>query len=229
MSSLADMQNQPPRALGAATNAEILCASPRLFDNPLLDKLSRVHWSMPLVLYTPVIALLAWLSLRSLPPLTVLLAIVLGYGIWTLIEYFGHRYLFHAELPGAFGARIHFLIHGVHHDHPNDPLRLVMPPLLSAPIMLIALCVAWLAFGFPLGYAVLIGFVVGYVAYDMVHYYVHHATPKTRVGRYLRQVHMVHHFRDPESYFGVSAPYWDTVFGTRCARPAAASETHHGG
>jgi sterol desaturase/sphingolipid hydroxylase (fatty acid hydroxylase superfamily) len=30
----------------------------------------------------------------------------------------------------------------------------------------------------------------------------------------------VHHFRDPESYYGVSAPYWDTVFGTRCEPPA---------
>ena len=76
-------------------------------------------------------------------------------------------------------------------------------------------CIAWLLFGFPLGYAVLIGFIVGYVGYDMVHYYVHHATPTTRVGRYLRQVHMVHHFRDPDSYFGVSAPYWDVIFGTR--------------
>ncbi|MCZ3030540.1 hypothetical protein NYY88_19730, partial [Acinetobacter baumannii] len=66
----------------------------------------------------------------------------LGYAIWTLIEYFGHRYLFHWEFPGAFGKRIHFLIHGVHHDHPNDPLRLVMPILLSGPIMIIAWFVA---------------------------------------------------------------------------------------
>ena len=180
MSSLNGMQGEPPRAHGAATDADVLRASPRLFDNPALDKLSRVHWSMPLILYVPVIALLAWLSLRSLSPLTVLLSVALGYGIWTLIEYFGHRYLFHAEFPGEWGARIHFLIHGVHHDHPSDPLRLVMPPLLSGPIMLIALFVAWLVFGFPLGYAVLIGFIIGYVAYDMVHYYVHHATPSTR-------------------------------------------------
>lgn len=30
---------------------------------------------------------------------------------------------------------------------------------------------------------------------------------------------MLHHFRDPESYFGVSAPYWDAIFGTRYAPP----------
>jgi len=94
-----------------------------------------------------------------------------------------------------------------------------MPPLLSGPIMLIALGVALVIFGRPLGYPLLMGFIIGYLAYDMVHYYVHHATPTTRLGRYMRQVHMLHHFRDPESYYGVSAPYWDAIFGTRYAPP----------
>lgn len=198
-----------------ATSAEILRASPQLFENPLLDKLSRVHWSMPLIFYAPFVALLTWLSFKTLGPVAVCSATMLGYAIWTLIEYFGHRYLFHAEFPGAWGARIHFLIHGVHHDHPNDPLRLVMPPLLSAPIMLTALLVAWLIFGVPLGFPVLLGFMLGYLIYDMVHYYVHHAEPKTRLGLSLRRLHMLHHFRDPERCFGVSAPWWDTVFGTQ--------------
>ncbi|HKH80687.1 MAG TPA: sterol desaturase family protein [Methylovirgula sp.] len=193
---------------------EFLCASPRLFENPLLDKLSRVHWSMPLVFYMPFVALLAWLSFTTLRPVTVGCMALLGYMIWTLIEYFGHRYLFHAEFPGTLGARIHLLIHGVHHDHPNDPLRLVMPPLLSAPIMLAALLVGRVLFGFPLAYPALMGFMLGYLVYDMVHYYVHHAEPQTRLGRSLRRLHMLHHFRDPERGFGVSAPWWDKVFGT---------------
>src|SRR5579863_9371544 len=146
----------------AGTTADVLRASPRLFENPLLDKLSRVHWSAPLVFYAPFVALLGWLSLRSMSVIAVCGAVALGYVVWTLIEYFGHRYLFHAEFPGAWGARIHFLIHGVHHDHPNDPLRLVMPPLLSGPIMLCALAVAMLLFGRPFGYAALLGFILGY-------------------------------------------------------------------
>ena len=35
----------------------------------------------------------------------------------------------------------------------------------------------------------------------------------------LRELHMRHHFQDDESGFGVSAPYWDRVFGTRPERP----------
>ena len=169
---------------------------------------------MPLVFYMPFVALLAWLSFNSLGPATVVGMALLGYVIWTLIEYFGHRYLFHAEFPGAWGARIHLLIHGVHHDHPSDPLRLVMPPLLSAPIMLAAVLVGRVLFGFPLAYPGLMGFMLGYLVYDMVHYYLHHAEPKTRLGRSLRRLHMLHHFRDSERGFGVSAPWWDKVFGT---------------
>jgi dihydroceramide fatty acyl 2-hydroxylase len=198
--------------------AASLRASPRLFDNPLLDKLSRVHWSTPLILYVPVVFLLAVLSLKSFDPGATAAAAVLGYFIWTLIEYFGHRFLFHYEFPGRFGARIHFLIHGVHHVHPNDPLRLVMPALLSGPIMIIAYGVVRLVFGLPLGYPVLMGFILGYISYDMVHYYVHHAEPKTRLGLTLRRLHLLHHFRDPTRGFGVSVPWWDYVFKTAHVR-----------
>ncbi len=191
-----------------------LRASPRLFENPLLDKLSRVHWSTPLFVYLPVVCVLAALSLKAYDAGPVLGATALGYFIWTLIEYFGHRFLFHYEFPGRFGAKIHFLIHGVHHVHPNDPLRLVMPALLSTPIMLIAYSVVRLLFGLPLGYPVLMGFIVGYLAYDMVHYYVHHGEPRTRLGLMLRRLHMLHHFRDSTRGFGVSVPWWDYVFMT---------------
>lgn len=191
-----------------------LLASPRLFENPLLDKLSRVHWSVPLFLYVPVLVFLAGLSLSHYSSGGVLLAALLGYFIWTLVEYFGHRFLFHCDFPGRFGARFHFLIHGVHHEHPSDPLRLVMPALLSGPIMLISFLIGWLLFGLPLEYPVLMGFMAGYLGYDMVHYYVHHGQPKSWAGRTLRRLHMLHHFRDPERGFGVSAPWWDYVFKT---------------
>jgi dihydroceramide fatty acyl 2-hydroxylase len=199
----------------APGNAAALSASPRLFENAVLDKLSRVHWSAPLFMYVPFVVLLGWLSLNAMPAWVVLAAAILGYAIWTLSEYLAHRYLFHMEFPGAWGERLHFLIHGVHHVHPSDPLRLVMPPLLSLPIILTAMLVARLVFGLPLGYPTLMGFVIGYMAYDMVHYYVHHGDPKTRLGLTLRRLHMLHHFRDPERGYGVSAPYWDYVFGTQ--------------
>jgi sterol desaturase/sphingolipid hydroxylase (fatty acid hydroxylase superfamily) len=72
--------------------------------------------------------------------------------------------------------------------------------------------------GAPAAYAVAAGFYAGYVAYDMVHFALHHARPRNRFGRFLHQLHMRHHFEDDTCGFGVSAPWWDTVFGTATSR-----------
>ena len=62
------------------------------------------------------------------------------------------------------------------------------------------------------------GFLAGYLFYDMLHYHVHHHTPKTELGKTLRELHMRHHFQDHTRGFGVSAPFWDHVFGTPTRR-----------
>ena len=111
------------------------------------------------------------------------------------------------------------MVHGVHHDHPNDPMRLVMPPSVSVPLALGFYGLFHLVIGGQEADLVACGFLAGYLAYDMIHYHVHHHRPRTRVGRRLRELHMRHHFQDDESGFGVSAPYWDRVFGTQPDRP----------
>ncbi len=191
-------------------------ASPRLFDSDLLDKFSRVHHLTPVIVYTPIILGLVIYSLTLQSAAMVGVALVVGYIGWTLTEYFGHRYLFHTvfPLPFGLGPRVQFLIHGVHHIYPSDPLRLVMPPLLSAPIMLIALAIIRPLFGATFGWPVLAGFITGYVLYDCVHYWTHHGQPKSKFAQHVRRLHMLHHFRDPTKGFGVHAIWWDYVFGT---------------
>jgi len=187
--------------------------SPRIFENALLDRLSRIDHRVPPLVYGPIILALTGWSLARLPPLQTLGGLLAGYVFWTLVEYFGHRFIFHWEMKGRLGERLHFLIHGIHHEYPSDPLRLVMPLLMSAPIMAAGALLILSGLGLA-GVSVLAGFLAGYVAYDMVHYHVHHAEPRTAFGRYLRRSHMLHHFRDPTRGFGVSAPWLDTVFGT---------------
>ena len=201
--------------LGGET-PEQLSASPRLFESDLLDKLSRVHHLLPVVLYTPIALGLAVYSLTLQGVATVVLGLVIGYVAWTLTEYFGHRYLFHTvfPLPFGIGPRFQFLIHGVHHIYPSDPLRLVMPPLLSAPIMLIAFAVIRPLFGGVFGWPVLAGFIGGYVIYDCVHFWTHHGQPKSKLGHLVRRLHMLHHFRDATKGFGVHAFWLDYLFGT---------------
>ena len=68
---------------------------------------------------------------------------------WTLTEYWLHRIVFHFEPEDGIGARLHWIIHGVHHDHPNDPMRLVMPPSLSVPLAALFVYGFYLVLGSP--------------------------------------------------------------------------------
>ena len=119
-----------------------------------------------------------------------------GWVFWTLMEYWIHRIVFHFEPESGPGARFHWIIHGVHHDHPNDPLRLVMPPSVSVPLAAGFYGLFVLVLGTDAGNVFAAGFLLGYLVYDMTHYYLHHFTPKTRFGRVMRELHMRHHFQD---------------------------------
>ena len=198
---------------------DALKASPPMFESRLLDFFTRVHPAVPAVLFAPAIALLAVVGMGRAGVGPALAWALGGYAVWTLTEYWLHRVVFHLEPANGLGRRLHWMIHGVHHDHPNDPLRLVMPPAASVPLAT-AFCVAFrLGLGATAAPAFAAGFLGGYLAYDTVHYLVHHHRPRTRVGRKLRELHMRHHFQDHDRGFGVSAPWWDHVFGTSSRPP----------
>ncbi len=197
-----------------ARRTDVLRASPPMFRSPLLDRLTRVHHLVPVALFVPAIAVLAVLAVGRLGALEALAWAVGGYAFWTLAEYWIHRAIFHFEPEQGFGARMHWMVHGVHHDHPNDPLRLVMPPAASIPLAAGFLGLFWAVLGAPAAFAFGAGFLAGYVIYDELHYHLHHHQPRTRVGKRLRELHMRHHFQDDTRGFGISAPYWDRVFGT---------------
>jgi dihydroceramide fatty acyl 2-hydroxylase len=185
-----------------------------MFESRLLDFFSRVHPAVPVLIFGPAIVVLeAWgLAKQDVAPV---LGLTLGgYVMWTLFEYWLHRIVFHFEPEVGLGARLHWIIHGVHHDHPNDPLRLVMPPAVSVPLAALIFALLYLAFGEAYAPCLGAGFYAGYLAYDMLHYYLHHFLPRGPVGRMLRERHMRHHFQDETRGFGISAPYWDEVFGT---------------
>ena len=194
--------------------SEYLKASPPMFESRLLDRFTRVHPVVPMLIYVPLIVVMLVLGVGRDGWWDALGLVVFGYAIWTLFEYWLHRLVFHFEPQEGFGARLHWMIHGVHHDHPNDPMRLVMPPAASVPLAAIVIAVLWLILGPVHAPSTIAGFFIGYVVYDEMHYALHHHTPKTRLGKRLRELHMRHHFQDEERGFGISAPYWDVVFRT---------------
>ena len=201
-----------------------LRASPRMFESDLLDRLSRVHPVVPPAVFGPFIVGFVALAVVRRGPVAAVGLVFAGYVLWTLTEYWMHRLVFHFEPADGLGARLHWIIHGVHHEHPNDPKRLVMPPSVSVPLAIVFYLAFLGIFGTRYAPGIEGGFIGGYLLYDMTHYYVHHRRPTHRLGRMLREAHMRHHFQDDTTGFGVSAPYWDRVFGTMPARgPRAAA------
>jgi 4-hydroxysphinganine ceramide fatty acyl 2-hydroxylase len=189
--------------------------SVRMFKSDFMEFCSHVHPITPIVLYVPLIIYMLyaalWRNALSLPVTAGLF--VIGVLIWTLLEYIIHRHIFHYEPKTRWGKQLHFIVHGVHHDYPNDATRLVMPPSVSIPLAIFFWIFFALFFG-RLAPAISAGFAFGYVCYDSIHYATHHFAMNNRVGRWLKQYHLRHHFKDDEAGYGVSSPLWDYVFGT---------------
>ena len=187
----------------------------RMFESNFMEFFSHVHPATPVILYGPIIALMLYLAFvqKGLSFLTVLGFFVIGVLTWTLLEYVIHRYVFHYKPKTRVGKLLHFIMHGVHHDYPNDATRLVMPPIISVPLAVVFYVVFILTLG-RFAPAALAGFGFGYVCYDTIHYATHHFAMKRGVWRWLKHYHLRHHYQDDHAGYGVSSPLWDYVFGT---------------
>jgi sterol desaturase/sphingolipid hydroxylase (fatty acid hydroxylase superfamily) len=184
-----------------------------LFDNPLLEYFSHIHPVTPLVTFIPVAAVTGYWGYTELGVLRLLATFAAGILVWTLTEYVLHRWVFHYEPKSQWGQHIHFLVHGIHHAYPRDSTRLVMPLLVSVPLAVLFYWGFVVAFGLYAN-ALFSGFIVGYMAYDSVHYATHHLPMRGRIGRFLKTYHMRHHYEDGHTAYGVSNPMWDYVIGT---------------
>ncbi len=188
-----------------------------------------MHVLVPLCLYLPLIAA-AFIIARVYVGLSwpVIGAHALaGALLWTITEYGLHRFVFHMEFSGKWGRRLHQIFHGIHHDYPNDPLRLVMPPSVSLPLGLLFFGLCWWIFGAQRVWPLMAGFGMGYLGYDMTHFAVHRFSFRNRFFRALKRNHMRHHFVDRERGFGVSSPLWDHVFGTNFAKTRTGRGRRH--
>jgi 4-hydroxysphinganine ceramide fatty acyl 2-hydroxylase len=191
--------------------------SARMFKSDFLESLSKVHWTVPLYIFIPLIFFCIYRAFVYTPIgfLTFVELFFLGLFVWTLVEYIMHRFVFHYMPPDKpWAMRMHFIFHGVHHDYPSDAKRLVLPPSVSIPLATIfyflfnAILPANNIYGFfP-------GFILGYLIYDISHYAIHHFNFKGNIWKKIKQHHMLHHYQDPEKGYGVSSPLWDKVFGS---------------
>jgi sterol desaturase/sphingolipid hydroxylase (fatty acid hydroxylase superfamily) len=134
-------------------------------------------------------------------------AVVVGFLLWSLVEYLLHRYVLH-HIKWVKDQ------HDVHH---RDQMALVGTPtwfsllvfltFVTLPMLLIAS--ADVALGLTGG------MMIGYLCYVTAHYGMHHwrIRPSSYMGG-LKRRHALHHHYDDRGNFGVTSGFWDYVFRT---------------
>ena len=93
------------------------------FGHPLLEPLTKTAWYMIPIIWLPYVAYQLSLSFKYGNSMGTYMSFGLGIGIWTLLEYLLHRFLFHLDelLPDhQMAFVIHFATHGFHHYLPMD-------------------------------------------------------------------------------------------------------------
>ena len=197
-----------------------------MFETPLIERFSRVHPAAPFTFWIPVLMYFLYRGItHGMAVPTIAGLVIAGALLWSLTEYVLHRWVFHYVGPKFVQRRMFFILHGVHHDFPQDATRLLMPLGVSIPIGVACYLLLRLALGPILVDPAFSGFGLGYLAYDGTHFAVHHFRLTSRLGKWLKRHHMIHHHTGENARWGVSSPLWDWVFGTMGEARQTASKT----
>ncbi|PET59374.1 fatty acid hydroxylase [Bacillus sp. AFS001701] len=148
--------------------------------------------------------------------LTVLIFII-GLIFFMFSEYVTHRFIFHIKAPKnklllKFMKRIHY----DHHTYPDDLKLLFLPIWYSIP-NLGSLCIIYFLISKDLIQTIAFGsgLVFMLLVYEWKHYVAHRPIkPITKVGRQIKKLHILHHFKNENFWYGVSTPIFDGIFGT---------------
>ena len=188
-----------------------------MFNNPLLEALSKSSPTITFITYGSIITTLVVLNFyyQQLTHVGIFIGIFLaGFVFWTFAEYILHRFVFHYINETKFVQRFHYSVHGYHHDYPRDETRVFMPPLPGIVLSSLFFGLYYLIMG-KYGFAFAAGFISGYLTYASIHWSTHRfKPPKSKFFKLLWRHHNLHHFRHSDKAYGVSSPLWDYVFGT---------------
>jgi sterol desaturase/sphingolipid hydroxylase (fatty acid hydroxylase superfamily) len=164
-------------------------------------------------------------ALMTENPLRTLLAALVMLPIYPFAEYLIHRFILHnralyrSPATAASWKRIHF-------DHHQDPLKLdVLFGALwtTLPMLLVLTVPTGFAVGGPPGaFAAFATGLLLFTNYEFCHCLQHlNYTPKSRVLRRMKQLHLAHHFHNERGNFGIVVFWIDRLFGTFYPSPAA--------
>ncbi len=138
----------------------------------------------------------------------VILALLVGYLFWTLLEYVLHRYVLHG--PSSLAQEGHA-------KHHRDEEALVASPLFVIPLVEVVLW--WLMahwIGATSAAFFFCGAASGYAGFSLLHHVFHHYPERSWDRGFLhrlREGHEVHHQLARWNY-GTTTSLWDRVFRT---------------
>lgn len=145
------------------------------------------------------------------------IALVIGMAAYSAAEYFIHRFLFHIKTPkNPFFLKLLKRLHYDHHASPNDLHLLFLPLWYSLPNMAIAGAAAYLiSSSLVITMAFIDGVILFLLFYEWKHYIAHRpVTPLSPWGRWMKKVHLWHHFKNENYWYGVTNPVFDFALGT---------------
>ncbi|MGB3468748.1 MAG: sterol desaturase family protein [Cyclobacteriaceae bacterium] len=186
-----------------------------VFKNPVLERLTKTHIAVPLILFGIISTVLFTYGIIEgyFNPIVGVGIFFAGFLSFTLIEYIMHRFVFHLTPKTPKQEKFAYTVHGVHHDYPKDKDRLAMPIPMSL-LLSTGFFFLYKAIMGVYAFAFLPGFLIGYASYLGVHYMVHAYQPPKNWFKILWVHHGIHHYKDPGNAFGVSSPFWDYIFRT---------------
>jgi sterol desaturase/sphingolipid hydroxylase (fatty acid hydroxylase superfamily) len=145
------------------------------------------------------------------------LAFLLGMLLFAVSEYVTHRFFFHLPPPRhPFLLRLLKRLHYDHHERPQERELLFLPIWYSGPQLLLVGVLAYLVTS-SLDAAIhfLSGAMAYHLYYEWKHFVAHRPIrPLTPWGRKMKRLHLLHHFKNENYWFGVTEPVLDQWFGT---------------
>ncbi|MGX1901864.1 sterol desaturase family protein [Thermolongibacillus altinsuensis] len=140
-----------------------------------------------------------------------------GVALFLINEYLTHRFIFHMKPPKhPFFLRLLKRLHYDHHVDPDDLKLLFLPIWYSLPQMIMISAIVFFVFGdLSFAFAMYAGLSSGLLYYEWTHFVAHRPIkPITRWGKWMKKVHIWHHFKNEGYWFGVSNPSMDYLMGT---------------
>jgi 4-hydroxysphinganine ceramide fatty acyl 2-hydroxylase len=142
--------------------------------------------------------------------------VIAGAAAWIPLEYLIHRFVLHAR--GRMGSLMKLLrldVHWRHHLDPTVPKLVFTPWWASLALIGGTAAVGSISDGAFSAAGAALGMSLVSCLYETTHLAAHLPySPKTAYGRFMRKLHLLHHFHSELYWFGVTHPLGDWLAGT---------------